>query len=77
MMPVDLTTVVRKGRELRVNTLSIIGFANFPAVFGSFLTISPKSKIDTSPTHEAGASVSRTMWGSKHHLRCMQIHRIV
>lgn len=39
MMPVDLTTVGRKGRELRVNTGSIIDFANLAAVLGSFLTI--------------------------------------
>lgn len=32
----------------------------------------PDLKINTSPTHGAGASVSRTMWGPKHHLRCMQ-----
>ena len=72
MMPRGLMTVVRKGRELRVHTGSIIDFPNLPPVFGSFLTVLPNSKIDTSPTHGAGASVSRTMWGSKHHLRCMQ-----
>jgi len=72
MMPVDLVTVGRKDLKLSVNTGSIIDFANLPAVVGSFLTILPNSKINTSPTHRAGASVSRTMWGSKHHLRCMQ-----
>lgn len=72
MMPVVLTTVVREDRELRVNTGSVIDSASLSAVLGSFLTTQLISKIDTSPTHVAGASLSRTMRGSMHHLRCMQ-----